>query len=377
MGTVSEDLRRLLGDCELFVSDILEDENLSNHARETRDVLLNNFRVIHTRNPEEFPFRSDSRQEDSSDDNRSSSLGRSAPSDDLSAASDYQDDGPPEFFDEIQEVAAQDLSNILKQGYLEKKRRDHSFFGSEWQKRWCVLNNTIFYYFGTEKDKQQKGSFYINGYSAELVANLRKDAKKNACFGMTAPGRRSFQFTASSPREAREWVDQINFVLKDLSSSSIPYDEDEEEEVEEEGEETYDDIEGVTGVTSPRPAPGLIHELASRNVQEDWRSRRQDGEDKVEEEEDDIYEKLPDSDITDSIEDATEKNGKTGFMDYANYYQGLWDCEPDEPDELQFQRGDLIYVVSKEYNIHGWWVGELNGTVGIVPKDFLQPAYIL
>lgn len=34
-------------------------------------------------------------------------------------------------------------------------------------------------------------------------------------------------------------------------------------------------------------------------------------------------------------------------MDYANYYQGLWDCEADEPDELAFQRGDLIYIVSK------------------------------
>ncbi|CAB1434284.1 unnamed protein product [Pleuronectes platessa] len=30
-----------------------------------------------------------------------------------------------------------------------------------------------------------------------------------------------------------------------------------------------------------------------------------------------------------------------------------------------------------EYNIHGWWVGELNGALGIVPKDFLHPAYIL
>lgn len=28
---------------------------------------------------------------------------------------------------------------------------DHSFFGSEWQKRWCVLNNLIFYYFGSDK----------------------------------------------------------------------------------------------------------------------------------------------------------------------------------------------------------------------------------
>lgn len=28
---------------------------------------------------------------------------------------------------------------------------DHSFFSSEWQKRWCVLNNQIFYYYGTDK----------------------------------------------------------------------------------------------------------------------------------------------------------------------------------------------------------------------------------
>lgn len=42
-------------------------------------------------------------------------------------------------------------------------------------------------------DKQQKGSFYINGYSAELVSNLRKDSKKSCCFEMNAPGRRSYQ----------------------------------------------------------------------------------------------------------------------------------------------------------------------------------------
>lgn len=33
--------------------------------------------------------------------------------------------------------------------------------------------------------------------------------------------------------------------------------------------------------------------------------------------------------------------------DYANYYQGIWDCEADEPDELDFQRGDLIHIISK------------------------------
>ncbi|XP_034049427.1 src kinase-associated phosphoprotein 1 [Thalassophryne amazonica] len=367
MGTISNDIRRLLEDCELFVSEILQDENLSKHARETRDVLLNNFRVVHVRNPDDFPFQVDSRQEDSSDDNHSSSLGRSAPSDDASVASDYQDDGAPLFFGDIPHVAVQDLNNILKQGYLEKKRRDHSFFGSEWQKRWCVLNNTIFYYFGSEKDKQQKGSFYINGYSAESVINLRKDSRKNACFELRAPGRRTYQFTANSSREAREWVDQINFVLRDLSSNFIPFDDDDEEDKEEE-EDTYDDIEGAAGPLQSRPG---VAQASLRGTE--------GGQDTAEanEEDDDIYEVLPEEDFPDSAEDSSERNKPEWSSDYANYYQGLWDCDADEPDELAFQRGDLIYIVSKEYNIHGWWVGELNGTVGIVPKDFLHPAYIL
>lgn len=37
----------------------------------------------------------------------------------------------------------------------------------------------------------------------------------------------------------------------------------------------------------------------------------------------------------------------------------------------------LCALLFQEYNIHGWWVGELNGVVGIVPKDYLLPAYIL
>ncbi|KAF7705320.1 src kinase-associated phosphoprotein 1 [Silurus meridionalis] len=378
MGTISDDIRRLLEDCELFVSGILQDENLSRHAQEKREILLNNFRIVHNRNPQEFPYRPDVRYEDSSDDNHSS-LGRSAPSDDQSVHSDNQEDTAPEYFGDIPIVAAQDLSNILKQGYLEKKRRDHSLFRMEWQKRWCVLNNTIFYYFGSEKDKQQKGSFYINGYSAELVSNLRKDSKKNCCFEMNAPGRRSYQFTASSPREAREWVDQINFVLKDLSSSFIPFDDDEEEEEEDE-EEAYDDIERAG---TPPPHLGQVSTAAlppppppsGQEVKKDRPGAVRVDE---EEEEEDIYEVLPEDELSDQSDESTKKRQRADpSSDYANYYQGLWDCEADKPDELSFLRGDLIYILSKEYNIYGWWVGELHGNIGIVPKDFLHPAYII
>lgn len=33
--------------------------------------------------------------------------------------------------------------------------------------------------------------------------------------------------------------------------------------------------------------------------------------------------------------------------DYVNFYQGLWDCTGDVPDELSFKRGDVIYILSK------------------------------
>lgn len=36
-------------DCELFVLEILDDEDLSESATETRTILLNNFRVVHMR----------------------------------------------------------------------------------------------------------------------------------------------------------------------------------------------------------------------------------------------------------------------------------------------------------------------------------------
>ncbi|XP_041671809.1 src kinase-associated phosphoprotein 1 isoform X2 [Cheilinus undulatus] len=335
MGTISLDIRRLLDDCEFFITDILQDEDLSESTQDTRKVLLNNFRVVHGRYPQEFPLR-DFREEEGSDDNRSSSLGRSAPSDDASVASDYQDDGPLEYFGDIGPVAVQDLSNILKQGYLEKKRRDHSFFSSEWQKRWCVLNNSIFYYFGSEKDKQQKGSFYINEYGVQLATNLRKDSKKNSCFELFAPGRRAFQFTASSPQEAREWVDQINFVLRDLSSNFIPVDDDEEEEEE----ETYDDIEGMTGPPPPRPSAAL-HQRGNQGGGHEMGEAE-------EEDDEDIYEVLPEEDFSDPTDESSDKNNKSALSsDYANYYQCLWDCQADEPDELDFQRGDLIYIISK------------------------------
>ncbi|KAF0875204.1 SKAP1 protein, partial [Crocuta crocuta] len=252
---------------------------------------------------------------------------------------------------------AQELDNIIKQGYLEKKSKDHSFFGSEWQKRWCVVSRGLFYYYANEKSKQPKGTFLIKDYSVRMAPHLRKDSKKESCFELTSQDRRSYEFTAANPAEARDWVDQISFLLKDLSSLTIPYEEEEEEEEE---EEMYDDIDGFDSPNSnsqcrPVILPGSV------GLKEPTKEK-----------EEDIYEVLPDEEH--NLEE--DENGtQHKEVDYTNYYQGLWDCHGDQPDELSFQRGDLIYILSKEYNMYGWWVGELNSLIGIVPKEYLTTAF--
>ncbi|XP_037849310.1 src kinase-associated phosphoprotein 1 isoform X7 [Chlorocebus sabaeus] len=262
--------------------------------------------------------------QDSSDDNHSGTLGLSLTSD-AHFLSDYQDEGMEDIV-----KGAQELDNIIKQGYLEKK----------------------------SKGKQPKGTFLIKGYSVRMAPHLRRDSKKESCFELTSQDRRSYEFTATSPAEARDWVDQISFLLKDLSSLTIPYEEDEEEE---EKEETYDDIDGFDSPSSgsqcrPTILPGSV------GIKEPTEEK----------EEEDIYEVLPDEEHDlEEDESGTRRKG----ADYASYYQGLWDCHGDQPDELSFQRGDLIHILSKEYNMYGWWVGELNSLIGIVPKEYLTTAF--
>ncbi|XP_023985935.1 src kinase-associated phosphoprotein 1 [Physeter macrocephalus] len=349
-------------DTEEFLGEVLRNENLSAGARDNRDHILRGLQQIKARYFWNFQPQGGDQAEnylgqDSSDDNHSGTHGPSLASD-APFLSDYQDEGMEDIT-----RGAQELDNIIKQGYLEKKSKDHSFFGSEWQKRWCVVSRGLFCYYANEKSKQPKGTFLIKGYSVRMAPYLRKDAKKESCFELTSQDRRSYEFTASNPAEARDWVDQISFLLKDLSSLTIPCEEEEEEEEEgekEEEEETYDDIDGFDSSNSgSQSRPIILH--GSVGLKEP-----------MEEKEEDIYEILPDEEHDlEEDESGTQQKG----VDYANYYQGLWDCHGDQPDELSFQRGDLIRILSKEYNMYGWWVGELNSLIGIVPKEYLTTAF--
>ncbi|NXO78247.1 SKAP2 protein, partial [Sitta europaea] len=320
-------------DVEVFVSQTLKGENLSKKAKERREVLLKKIKDIKAGYPREFP-------EEELEDEEESENSLSSPPDSVSIASDRYDkeDEAPSEGNQFPPVAAQDLQFVLKAGYLEKRRKDHSFLGFEWQKRWCAISKTVFYYYGSDKDKQQKGEFALEGYTIRMNNSLRKDAKKDCCFEISAPDKRIYQFTAATPKEAEEWVQQVKFVIQDTGSNTIP----------EEEEEEYDDV----GQANSEPIDDGIYE----EVKEERLSSK--GE---------VLSNESQEEVT-TVSDSEN-------TDYANFYQGLWDCTGDETDELTFKRGDVIYIISKEYNRFGWWVGEMKGTIGLVPKAYIMEMY--
>uniref|UniRef100_A0A8B9IM86 Src kinase associated phosphoprotein 2 n=1 Tax=Anser cygnoides TaxID=8845 RepID=A0A8B9IM86_ANSCY len=323
------DVRGLLADVDTFISQTLKGENLSKKAKEKKDVLLKKIKEVKASYPQEF-------QDKELEDEEESEGSFSSPPDSVSIASDRydkDDEGHSDVTGSLlgqqtlpeermkghcrsgagnlfPPIACQDLQFVLKAGYLEKRRKDHSFLGFEWQKRWCVISKTVFYYYGSDKDKQQKGEFALEGYTIRMNNNLRKDAKKDCCFEISAPDKRIYQFAAATPKEAEEWVQQVKFVIQDMESNTIP-----------EEEEEYDDV----GQASSEPIDDSIYEeLPEESAPPKSEVPRKWSQEKV----------------------TTVSDGKN--TDYANFYQGLWDCTGDVPDELSFKRGDVIYILSKE-----------------------------
>uniref|UniRef100_A0A8C0S301 Src kinase-associated phosphoprotein 2 n=2 Tax=Canis lupus familiaris TaxID=9615 RepID=A0A8C0S301_CANLF len=335
-------------DVETFVADTLRGENLSKKAKEKRESLIKKIKDVKSTYLQEFQDKGDAEDGEEYDDPFAGA------SDTMSLASERydKDDEAHSEGNQFPPIAAQDLPFVLKAGYLEKRRKDHSFLGFEWQKRWCALSKTVFYYYGSDKDKQQKGEFAIDGYNVRMNNTLRKDGKKDCCFEISAPDKRIYQFTAASPKDAEEWVQQLKFVLQDMGSDVIPEDDDERGEL-------YDDVDHPLPTSSP-PASSQPTD-------------------------DEIYEELPEEE-EDSAPAKVEEQRKmsqdnvhptTGdkSTDYANFYQGLWDCTGALSDELSFKRGDVIYILSKEYNRYGWWVGEMKGAIGLVPKAYIMEMY--
>ena len=55
------------------------------------------------------------------------------------------------------------------------------------------------------------------------------------------------------------------------------------------------------------------------------------------------------------------------------YAKALYDNIADTPDELNFNAGDVLEIIAKDYDDNeGWWKCSLGTLEGLVPANFLE-----
>merc|ERR1711970_505134 len=55
------------------------------------------------------------------------------------------------------------------------------------------------------------------------------------------------------------------------------------------------------------------------------------------------------------------------------YAKALYDNIADSPDELDFNAGDVLEIIAKDYDDNeGWWKCSLGTLEGLVPANFLE-----
>lgn len=273
-----------------------------------------------------------------------------------------QDESPYDVADkEITPIPASDLTNAMKNGYLDKKRRG---LFSPYQKRWCAVSNGVLYYYSRSTDKRQCGQIKLAGYDIRPVIS-RDGTRKDLSFELTSPGKRSFQFSASTAKDMQEWISTIEkasvvrcnsvcssvgpadpCVVSPTISDRIPE------------EDIYEMIEDHSHLDNTNNGSNLG---VSSNSLQDF----DDGQDLY----DDADSFLP------AVLEAQNAFAQLEIENPEEWYVGQWDCNAEETNELSFTRGDLLHVISKEHDSHSWWLCEIKGIAGLVPKNYLMPAY--
>jgi len=130
-------------------------------------------------------------------------------------------------------------------------------------------------------------------------------------------------------------------------------------------DEFYDECEPVQPARG-RPAPTNRSVLPTITTTSSVAADPYDQDDLIYE----VCDELP-------MQSKTQHASRPAVSDYANMYYGRWDSVGSDDNELSFRRGDVLTILSRQFDQFGWWVATLNGKVGIVPKDYVTPAYQL
>ena len=60
-------------------------------------------------------------------------------------------------------------------------------------------------------------------------------------------------------------------------------------------------------------------------------------------------------------------------IDRTRLFYALYDCKSVDSGELEFSRGDIIFILHRDND--SWWTGQLEGKIGLVPNNYLSQVY--
>ncbi|XP_021353855.1 src kinase-associated phosphoprotein 2-A-like isoform X2 [Mizuhopecten yessoensis] len=403
MALMFESIRNIFSDVDNFLQETLKNEKLSKSSTEHRQSLLDKINKILVEYPQLAPEKN---KTDVDKGDESSRTGGSSTTED--GEDPYSDQKFPD-------VAAQDIKDDVISGFLEKKQKRGIILMAKLQKRWCVIKDDCLYYYENKKDKKQRGAFCLSGYSFQAAPDFVKEAnKKDLSFEVVCQGKRTFQFVALNTEDLRRWKSAIEKVTgtqkiydddpddiyepidEPLVESSPPSKEPQPEQaVESEEQDIYDDTAPAPGddddqetyddcgnmatpspvvpsrnaprtqptATGRKPLPPVPNSQTPPPLPPPSRSHLNPPPPPP------PRENKPDAPETKRRKIVNPKE------DFENLYYGKWDFSGGTNDELTFKKGDMIHVISKEFDAKSWWVGELQGSYGLVPKFHLAPAY--
>lgn len=284
------------------------------------------------------------------------------------------EDGP------LIDIPASEMSKADKTGFLEKKGKERlGGLLSPFQKRWCAVRDGYLFLYEKPTDKRQKGQIALDMYEARPFVYASKDAsKKDAAFEIVCPGKKTYQFIAFNMKDMKQWISAIeknSQISSPISSGDLP----QENPADVQQPATQPPARKLSLPNPrqelPRVPPAPISSEADRELEYEYVERPPTIPAPPEEEEP-LYED-GESYFSDDAKTSSQTDEEV-TSDYESWYQAIWDCHAGQPDELSFKRGDLLKVVSKEYDEHSWWVAQPRGnkgSVGFVPKTYLMAAY--
>ncbi|XP_060075544.1 src kinase-associated phosphoprotein 2-A-like isoform X2 [Ylistrum balloti] len=389
MALMFENIKNIFGEVDSFLQETLKNEKLSKSCLEHKQSLVDKINKLLDDYPQ---LAADKTKTDVDKGDESSRTGGSSTTDD--GEDPYSDQKFPE-------VAAADLKDDVISGFLEKKQKKGLLMMAKLQKRWCVIKDDRLYYYEGKKDKKQKGAFCLTGYSFQPAPDLVKEAnKKELCFEIVGTGKRSFQFVAHSSDDYNRWKSAIQKVtgaqkLYDDNADVIyePIEEplsqeptQEETAVPEDQEiyddtapvpddndqETYDDCGGMAAPVVPsRVLPPTTPSASGRKPLPPV----PDSQPRPPPKNRSPLPPLPPPKTNVDTPEPKKRKIVNPKEDFENLYYGKWDFSGGTNDELTFKKGDMIHIISKEFDSKSWWIGELQGHYGLVPKLHLVPAY--